>query len=223
MAAAAPYIPATDSGLNAWAINFDSITAVDFLALGLTAPEAAAITAATAAFSAALTAATDPGTRTPVTIAAKNTAKAALLATVRPLAQRIAINPAIDDETKVDLGLNPRTTLPTPIAPPTTFPVIDILAATPGQIKLQYRDSETPDTKAKPYGVVHLERWVTIGTTIAEDPSAAVYFGPATKSPDFLTFSAEDAGKIATIFGRWVNRNAAVGPWSSPVSMTIAF
>lgn len=223
MPSSPPYIPASDSGLDAWATNFDSIVAVDFATLGVTAPEAAALTAATTAYHDALVAATDPGTRTPVTVAAKNTAKAALLATARPLAQRIAINPAIDDETKIDLGLNPHNSLPTPISPPITFPVVDILQATPGQIKIQYRDSETPDSKAKPYGVVHMERWVTIGTTIAVDPTNAVYYGPATKSPDFLTFDAGDAGKIATIFCRWVNRNAQIGPWSSPVSMTIAF
>jgi hypothetical protein len=218
---ATPYIPSTDSALASWATNFDSIVAVDFAALGVTAPEAAAITAATSAYNSALVLATDPGTRTPVTVQAKNTAKADLLGLVRPIAQRIAINPAIDDMDKVDLGLNPRGTVPTPVAPPTTFPVVDLLAATPGQIKIQYRDSETPDSKAKPYGVVQMEVWVAVASAPVVDPALAVYFGPATKSPHFVDFEPASAGDVATFFCRWRNRNGGVGPWSSPVSMIV--
>lgn len=221
--ASAPYIPNADGAAASWAINFDAIVAVDFASLGVTAPEAAAITLAVSDYTAALTLATDPLTRTPVTIAAKNTAKAAMLATVRPIAQRIAINPLIDDMTKTSLGLNPHNAAPSPIAAPTTFPLLDILRATPGQFRLQYRDSETPDTKAKPYGVVHMERWVSIGMVVAPSPDAAVYFGPQTKSPGVLDFQIGDAGKIATVFGRWVNVNGLTGPWSSGVAMTIAF
>lgn len=221
MAASPPYIPAKDDLFDAWLTNFDSIVAVDYASLGVTSGEATAITAATSAYSAALTAATDPGTRTPVTVAAKNTAKNYALSLVRPIAQRIAINPAIDPEDKTDLGLNPHTSTPTPVSPPTTFPVLAILAATPGQWKAEYRDSETPTTKAKPYGVVAMEIWMTIGDAPAADPTDAVYFGPATKSPFFVSFASEDAGKVATMFGRWRNRNGGVGPWSAPASMVI--
>lgn len=221
MPAAAPYIPAPDAAFQTWLVNFDSIVAVDFASLGVSAPEAAAITAATSAYTAALTAATDPGTRTPVTVQAKNTAKFDALDLVRPIAQRIAINPSIDDEVKVDLGLNPRGTVPTPVAAPTTYPVIDLLGSTPGQIRFQYRDSETPDTKAKPYGVIHVEMWVAIGVSPVIVPDTANYFGPYTKSPSFLNFDSGDVGKMATIFGRWVNANGLRGPWSAPVSQTI--
>lgn len=223
MAASAPYIPASDAGTEAWAVNFDSIVAVDYASLGVSAPEAAAITAATGTYVVALLAATDPGTRTAVTIAAKNVAKASLLATVRPIAQRIAIDPTIGDMEKVDLGLNPHTAGPSPITAPGTFPVLGILRATPGQMMLKYVDSATPDTKAKPYGVIHMETWRSIGTVVAPTPVGALYYGPITKSPTAIDFDSGDAGKIATIFGRWVNANGLTGPWSSGVAMTIAF
>jgi hypothetical protein len=223
MAASAPYLPQQDAALQAWAANFDSIVAVDFASLGVSAPEAAAITAAVADFTAKLTLATDPGTRTPVAVAAKNVSRAAMLATIRPIAIRIAIDPSILPEDKTDLGLNPHTSGPTPVSAPGTFPLLDILKATPGCQVIRYRDSDTPTTRAKPYGVIEMQIYVVIGEAAVEEPTNAVYFDSATKSPHMLFFDPADNGKVATLFGRWRNRNGLLGPWSGPVAMTIAF
>lgn len=223
MPAAGPYIPASDAGIQAWAANFDSIVAVDYASLGISAPEAAAVTAATGDYTSKLTLATDPSTRTPVAISDKNVSRAALLATVRPLAQRVRIDPSISDMVKVSLGLNPYGTPPTPISAPTTFPLLDILRAEPGVVWCRFRDSDTPTTKAKPYGVVQMEIWTAVGTVPAPTPSGTEYYGPATKAPFSLEFLESQAGQIVTIFGRWRNRNGQVGPWSSGVSITIAW
>lgn len=217
------YIPASDSGFLAWLDNFDDITSVDFAALGLTGGQAAAITAQRTAYDASYAAAINPATRTPVTIATKDTDKATALATVRPLAQLIRNNPDVDDATKISLGLTVPDTDPTPIPAPLTFPLLDVLAATPGIHKLQYRDSDTPTTKAKPYGALQMELYQAIGTAAAPDPSTATFVGLITKSPFEVELDAGDAGKIATYFARWVTRRGLVGPWSSGVTMTVAF
>lgn len=218
-----PYIPAKDADFKAWIDNFDDITAVDFAALGLTSPEAASITVVRTNYDTAFDTATNPATRTPVTVAAKDTAKATALATVRPLAQKIRNNPAVSDMDKVALGLTVPDTAPTPIPAPTTFPLLDLLRATPGQHWLQYRDSDTPTTKAKPFGATGMELWQTVGTAPAVTPAAAAYLGTVTKSPLSVTLNGADAGKVATYFARWITQRGLVGPWSSPVSLTIAF
>jgi hypothetical protein len=217
------YIPAKDADLLGWLDNFDTIVAVDFAALGLTGGEAATITGVRTAYDTAYVDATTPATRTPVTVATKDVAKATALATVRPLAQKIRNNPAVLDATKVSLGLTVPDTSPTPIPAPLTFPLLDLLSATPGQHHLQYRDSDTPTTKAKPFGADGMELWSTIGTSPAIDPSGASYLGLITKSPLAVDLDVADVGKYATYFGRWITRRGLVGPWSSPVSLTVAF
>lgn len=220
---AAPYIPATDVGFRDWLVNFDALTAVNFAAYGITSGQATDITNVTAAYVAALTAATDPSTRTPATIAAKNTAKADALVLVRPIAQQIKANPAVTDEQRAELGLVIDKFPPTPVPAPLTFPLLDILNATPGIHTIQYRDSETPFSKAKPPGALLMELWQAVGTAPAPDPTTAAFVRSETKCPFQVAQLPENAGKIATYFARWVTRTGLVGPWSSGVSLTIAF
>lgn len=218
-----PYIPAKDAQFLAWLDNFDDLTSVNFAAYGLSGGEAASITTVRTDFDNAYATASNPATRTPVTVALKDTQKATALATVRPLAQKIRNNPAVSDMTRVALGLTVPDTAPSPIPAPTTFPLLDILRATPGQHWLQYRDSATPTTKAKPFGATQMELWSTIGTVAAPTPVAATFLGLVTKSPVSVVLNPGDVGKVATYFARWSTQRGLVSPWSSGVSMTIAF
>lgn len=219
----ASYIPASDTLFNTWLVNFDAFVTADGLSWDLTAPQIAAVAAVTSAYTAALTLATDPSTRTPATIAAKNTAKSTALATVRPIAQFLNASTLVTDEDRASLGITIRKTVPTPIASPTTFPLLDILQGTPGQHKIQYRDSETPTTKAKPPGAIQMELYSVAGLTAAPEPSDAVFHSLQTKAPFFVDLDVADTGKVITYFARWVTRTGLVGPWSSGVSLTATF
>lgn len=218
-----PYIPAKDGDFLGWLENFDDLTAVNFAAYGLSGGEAASITTQRNAYDAAYGDAISPATRTPVTIALKDTVKATALATVRPLAQKIRNNPAVSDADKVSLGLTVPDVSPSPIPAPTTFPLLDLLRATPGVHWLQYRDSDTPTAKAKPFGAIGMELWQHVGLTPAVDPSTALFLGIVTKSPLFVALNPADVGKMATYFARWSTRRGLVSTWSSPVSLTVAF
>ena len=218
-----PYIPAKDVDFKMWLDNFDDLVSVNFAAYGLTGGEAGTITGQRTAYDTAFDDATNPMTRTPVTIAIKDTVKATASATVRPLAQSIRNNPAVSDADKVSLGLTVPDTSPTPIPAPTSFPLLDILKATPGQHWLQYRDSDTPTTKAKPFGGVAMELWQTIGVTPAVDPAGSSFIGTITKAPFAVTLNIADVGKYATYFARWATRRGLTSSWSAPVSMTVAF
>lgn len=218
-----PYIPASDAGFASWLLNFRTLVDVNFAAYGVSGPQVTAIDAADTAYQAAFLLATDPSTRTPSTIAAKNTAKFDALTTVRPIAQEINARPTVTDMMRSDLGLTIRKTVPTPINAPTTFPLLDILNATPGIHTIQYRDSDTPTTKAKPFGALQMELYRAVGVAAAPDPTTAVFVATITKSPFLVAQDPTDAGKIATYFSRWLTRTGLLGPWSSGVSLTIAF
>lgn len=214
------YIPAADADFNSWLSNFDALLTADPAAYGETAGTAAAVAAVASTWAVAYALATDPSTRTSPTVAAKDAARFSAEQTVRPVAIRIRNNSAVTNAQRVDLGITVPKVVPTPIPAPTSAAILGLTNATPLVHQLQYSDSVLPDGKAKPYGVIGIEIWRSIGVVPATDPAQTSYYGTATKSPFRSQFSSDDRGKVCTYFGRWVTRSgpggmAQVGPWSA--------
>lgn len=214
------YIPSTDVAYLDWQNNFAALLTLDPESYGETAGTALTVQTVADEYADAYLLATDPSTRTAPTVAAKDVAKFTAIATIRPVAIRIRNNSAVTDEQRADLGLTIVKTVPTPIPAPTTFPILGIRKATPLTLQLQYTDSGEPDGKAKPFGAIGVEIWSTVGTEAATDPNQTSFDNSYTKSPLTLNFAAEDQGKIASIFARFVTRAgpggaAQRGPWSA--------
>jgi len=220
------YIPQSDSAFVAWLVNFASLLTADPSAVGETPAIALVVQNEADNFQLAYSTAIDPATRTAPTVAAKDNARFNATETVRPVAIRIRNNQAVTDQQRLDYGLTIPKTVPTPIPQPSSFPILGLRNATPGRHKLQYSDSETPDGKAKPFGVIGIDIYRSVGTVSATDPAQARYMGTATKSPFISNFPSEDKGKVCTYFGRWVTRSgpgglAQTGPWSAPLDVTV--
>lgn len=221
-----PYIPGKDSLFALWLANFATLIAATPATYGLVVGDATVITAANTAFQAAYTLSTDPLTRTSVTVAAKDAARAAAQATVRPYAVTISRNPAVDNGDKVAVGVNLPNSSRTPIPAPTSFPALSLVSAQPLVHVLAYRDTSTPTSKAKPFGATGVELVRAVGIAPAVDPSAGKPVLNATKSPVQVPQEAGDVGKLATYFARWVTRSgpggvAQSGPWSAPLTVGI--
>jgi len=227
--ATTPYIPARETDLVDWADNFAALITASPGTYGLAAPDAVIIQTAVNNWDAAYAAATNPGTRTPVTIAAKNTSKLAMLPIVRTYASQIRINPGVDNSDKIDLGLNLPNNNPAPIPAPATTAVLTIISATPLRHTLKFRDEvASPTSRAKAPNAIGCEIWVGISTIGLVDPASCKFYGTAVKVPFFVDYDVADVGKVATIFGRWSNRAGSVGnninltgPWGTAVSQTI--
>lgn len=222
----APYIPAKDADFDSWLTNFSALITAAPADFGLIAADAVIIAAAQTAFNAAFVTAITPETRTSPAIAAKDAARASADATVRPYAIQIKLNAAVTDENKVAVGVNLPVTSRTPVPPPATAPVLALVEAQPGQHVLGYKDSTTPTSKAKPAGVTGIEIVRVIGVAPAVDPDQGTPLAIATKSPQRLTTSVGDVGKIATYFARWTTRSgpagvAQRGPWSAALSVAV--
>lgn len=220
------YIPAKDADFALWLQNFATLIAAAPATFGLTAGDAAIITPVNTAFQASYLAATDPATRTSVTVATKTSDRAAAEATVRPYAVQISRNPAVTDGDKVAVGVSLPPLPPTPIPPPATNPALALIAATDLQHQLSIRDVTTPTSKKKPYGVIGAEVWVAVGEVPAVDPMAGNLKATTTKTPARFGFQPEQRGKTATYFARWVTRSgpdgvAQPGPWSAPLAIVI--
>lgn len=221
-----PYIPSTDAGLDAWAQNFSTLITATPLVYGLTSGNAVTIAAAVDSFHDAYLVTTVPATRTSPAVAAKDAAKNAMLAIVRPFAQQISKNTAVTDEDKIAVGVNLPNPSRTPVPPPTTAPALSLAAAAPGVLTIGYKIAEGSAGKNKPNGTIGVELWRAIGTLPAIDPAQASYFGTITKSPNAIAFSGGDQGKTVTFFARWVTRSgpggaAQAGPWSAPLTAIV--
>jgi hypothetical protein len=222
----APYIPSKDADFDSWLNNFSTLLTASPTTYGLTAPDAVIVAGVTTTWNSTYAAATNPGTRTTPAIAAKDAARNAATATVRPYATTISRNAGVTNEDKTDIGVNLPNPGRTPVPPPTTQAVLSLVSAIHNQQTLAYRDSSTPTSKAKPAGAISLEVWQAIGTSPAVSPATASPLTLATKSPFVVGTLSPDAGKFATYFGRWTTRSgpggqAQSGPWSAPLSVVI--
>lgn len=223
MPALPPYIPPRDTDFNSWFLNFSTLLTASPATYGMVAGDASAVAAAYADWAAAYALAIAGTTRGPMTIAAKDDARTADTAIVRPYAVTISLNAGVMTSDKVAIGVNPRTSLPSPIAAPATNPVISIVAALPLVHSIRYRDMlSSPSVKSKPYGVVQCQIFGATSITPITDQTDLNYLAGATKCPLTIEWSADDSGKQAYYAARWINRNGLVGPWSPIVSMTVA-
>jgi hypothetical protein len=227
MAQQPPYIPSQESLLDPWAVNFAALLTAAPATYGQTAPVAATVQAAVDTWHASYLLATNPATRTKPTVAQKDADKAAMLATVRPVAIQISRNAAVTPEDKRDIGVNLPSSAPTPVPPPATFPQLSLDSLAPGNATLRWQDSGLGTGKAKPFGAIAGEVFVTTGQAPAVDPDAATYVASYTKAPFTLSFQPAQAGKTATVWARWRTRSGSAGetfagPWSPALSFIIA-
>jgi hypothetical protein len=224
-----PYIPPRDVDLVTWADNFSALITAAPATYGLVAGDATIIAAAVVAWDAAYALAVNPTTRTPTTVAAKNTAKQAMLPILRTYASQIRLNAGVADADKIALGLNLPNNNPSPIPAPSTQPILNVTNAEPLRHVMRFRDTGSPSSsRAKAPNTIGMELWRFIGTAPATDPTTATFYGMAVKVPFNSEFTSDDAGKLATYFGRWANRAgsagnniALVGPWSAAITQTI--
>ena len=217
----ASYIPSRDAELGQWATNFSSLISSSPGTYGLVAGDATTIATYVNAFTTALAVVNNPGTKTKATVAAKDGAKAAMLDIVRPYAQQVRNNAGVSNADKTSLGVRIVDLTKTPVPPPNSSPLLNVLAATPGEHELRYADGNSPDSRSKPLGAIGLQLFVAVAAGSVNDPAVAPFRAFVTRQPYAVSFEPADNGKIATYFARWQNAKGQTGPWSNPISFTI--
>jgi hypothetical protein len=222
MPSTAPYIPPRDADLNNWLVNFSSLLTANPPLYGQSSATAATVAAAVSSWSAAYVLVTSKSTKTGDAVQAKDTQKVLVLQTVRPVAQNISLNAGVASSDKIAIGVNPRTSSPTPITPPSTYPILLIQAGASGQLYVRYRDSAaSPSVKSKPYGVQFVVLSFVTSPTPITDPSLLTNHVNVTKSPYLLQFSGSDPGKQCYLSGYYVLRNGKISGPGPIVSFTV--
>jgi hypothetical protein len=215
------YIPAKDALFASWSQNFSDVIEADPGLYGLQAADAVAIASVNDTFQAAYTLAIDPGTRTKVTVAAKDLARNQAKVLERSYAQIIQANVGVTQDAKTAAGLTVRDVTRTPIPAPATNPIAALAGGQPLNILIRWHDVNTPLSRAKPYGVMALEIYAATSATVISDPTMLPFKGLDTRNPLTITFSASDANKTAYMAFRYVTRRGLVGPWSPIIAGTV--
>ncbi len=116
-----------------------------------------------------------------------------------------------------------KTSTPSPITPPTTFPALILQSQTPRQAVVRYRDSAaSPSVKAKPFGVTQCQVFGMASDTPVTDQDDLPMIATPTKSPFVLNLNPADTGKQFYAAARWAIRSGEFGPWSPIIQFTVA-
>lgn len=217
----ADYIPADDSGLAAWARNLADQISGSEVNYGLVAADSVAYEAFVTAFENNLAANSAAQTAARTARQTKDSSKEALGSASRNLARRLQASPLVSDTERILLGLTVRDTTPTAVPPPTSQPVLFVDTSSRLQHKINFRDSLTPTSKAKPAGVLGCEIYRKVGGTAPADLSQCEFVAMDTATPYGVEYQAEQGGQMVHYLGRWVNRNGSAGPISDLISATV--
>jgi hypothetical protein len=130
------------------------------------------------------------------------------------------LNVANDSGLLEAINLDAYDTIGSPTAPAASAPfaLIDfgILRHT-----INFRDSDTPDKRGKPDGMLGAEIWSKIGGTAPVSDADYSMVALDTSSPHIIDYAIEDAGKQVWYRLRWVTKTGEKGPWGETAEATI--
>ena len=170
---------------------------------------------------------------------AKDAARAALEAQVRPVANFVQSWRGTTDADRAALGITVRPAKGTPAPTPVTRPLALVESGQRLLHQLRLVDEATPTRRARPRGVLGAEVWVklvdpptadapagaTPGASVgdpARDPSSFTFLTMTTRPSFRAEFKADQGGKTAAYMARWVNTRGEKGPWSEVTTATVA-
>ena len=218
----APYIPTKQSIFDTWFLNFSSLITASPSTYGLVAGDATVIAALYTSWHAAYVLTTSSSTKTAAAVSAKNVAYASAITQVRAYAQQIANNAGVTNNAKIAVGVNPKTSTPTPITAPTSNPVLTFQSGSVGQVTIRYRDSAgAPSGKGKPYGVIQLVLAGMISATPVTNPALLTQVGVLTKSPSIVSTAGYPSGGQFYLAGYWSTLKGLRSPPSPIITFFI--
>jgi len=218
---ATDYIPRPDDKFDQFQEHFVDYVVANKTALGVTTDEADALTDEKTAWTSAFGAHMDAQSAAKSATTAKDDARAPLETTIRALAGRFQASKTITDAQREAMQIPVHSTSRTRVGVPTTRPVGTVDTSRRLSHIIDFRDEDSPRSKAKPAGVAGCEIWVKVGGNAPADPSELRYVATDTATPYLAEYPGADAGKPAHYWLRWVNTRGEKGPWSDTITATI--
>ena len=98
--------------------------------------------------------------------------------------------------------------------PPTTMPIVNMIAENTAVLRIVFTDSNTTGTHSKPDTVAFCELCYKFDAPAPVTPDECAIHQNISRSNELLVFETDKRGKTLYGYARWVNRNGKVGPWS---------
>lgn len=216
-------VPTKDSLLATYAPTFSGIITLSPTTYNVTAGQATALATATTSFTVAFGASSADGTRSKSLTTAKNSAKIALLALLRPMYGAIQASTTVTNTQKVNLGITVRR-LPTPQPAPSTAPVVTVVSVSGRTVKLRLRDAANPHRVGRPVGVASATILSYVGTTPPASIGLWKFEGNVSKTVIDIVFpDTVPAGALVWFTVFWSNRKDEAGPTSDPISTYLQY
>lgn len=191
-----------------------------------TEAEAAEIQNAVDAFAESLEVASNPGKKTRVTVNHKDEKRRLAEEVHSKYYNLIKVDPEITDSDKIAIGVLPVNPERTPIDVPRSVPLLNAVGATPHRHTLRFRDpgefqEPASFTGCKPHGAAFIQVYAAIGEERTQPLEVAREVGLFTRNPIVVEHKADDNGRQAVYWARWISPKGEAGQWSLPASMAI--
>ncbi|MDR3312799.1 MAG: hypothetical protein LBS64_06685 [Spirochaetaceae bacterium] len=221
MAHNADWIPTRTKDFKAFAGNFCPLVETNAAKWGVSDADKAETATLKTGFDAAQETAATPATRTSVTIAAAKAARAALEAHLRHL-KRVAIDPGFESGTLtlsdyLALGLTPHDTTNTPVADPTSRPLLyDVKDLGGFAVRMHFKDEHIEHSQAVLPGCNGCLVNYQYGPEQVTDVTKLTLTQLFTASPSILQLPPDAEGAWLSIAPRWqLAKDGILGPWGT--------
>jgi hypothetical protein len=214
-------IPVRDAELLSWSGNVESIITLDAPHYNLVPDRIATFSEKRTAFADDLQKASDPLTRTSVTIMAKKLSRDALMAEARQIVRTIESAPDVTDEDRRALAINVKKA-PTPVPVPAEAPEMDILSVTGNTVRCRLHGPQA-SRRGKPAGVAGATVYSFVGETPPADVTQWRYEGNMTRTTFAVTFDGATPGQKVWLVAGWFNPRQQRGPLCPPVGTNVQF
>ncbi|MDR1505637.1 MAG: hypothetical protein LBI67_00895 [Treponema sp.] len=152
---------------------------------------------------------------TKVDTEAKNDAKAAGKAVIRPFVNQFLRFPPVTNEDRTAMGIPNKDTKPSPVQPPEEGPSYSIMQMGPGALGIVYRNGDKGKRGSKPKGMTGAEVHYGVPSAPPEDQEELPGMVWATRVPHVIRFREADRGKRAYFALKWsTRREKCESPWS---------
>lgn len=200
--------------------NFASLISSGAVSYGLTTAQATAFGTLNTALQSAYSAAIEPSTRTPVTVAAKRAALSGMRASAILLSKIIYATATVTDAQLVGLGLLPRASR-TPVPVPGAAPVVEVSSVSGRLVNVRLHGADS-ERRGKPFGAVGANVYSYVGEAAPTDPRAYHFEGTTTRTITQILFpNTVASGATVWLSACWISARGQTGPACTPISFTI--
>lgn len=215
-----PFYNSTEAELASGAQNVVDIVTPAVATYGVTAGQMTTYASLTTSYASLLELATEPATRTSVSIENKNVAKKLLRDASVNLKNIFTSMSTVTNAMLLALRMNPRVVRqPRPVWP--YAPTIDVLKVTNRLVDIHVHDS-TSEGRGRPFGVTAINVYSYVGPTAPTDVREYHFEGASSRAKAQILFpDSVPSGATVWLSAQWVSARGQLSPGSTPISFTL--